>query len=168
MSQAVLDFERRDFFPLPHWGWIDVKHFALRPADAAPEDALAALVAHVRYRDNYATATSQDEDSVELHGPYWLRCLSVESYRHVSVDEGRVAITRFAALYCDEIERKAQYGIVDESVLPIFAGATECLMLRQLGEDAIHEWGWVLDDFTEIVVLDRDQGRLTLIVAAED
>ncbi|WP_406383985.1 hypothetical protein OHU25_41025 [Streptomyces sp. NBC_00117] len=40
--------------------------------------------------------------------------------------------------------------------------------LRELGDEAIHDWGRVHDYFHEFVVIDRSAGRITLIVAADD
>ncbi|WP_442023322.1 hypothetical protein [Nocardia sp. 2YAB30] len=40
--------------------------------------------------------------------------------------------------------------------------------LRDLGESALHDWGWVLWEFQELVLIDRTAGTLALVVAAID
>ena len=40
--------------------------------------------------------------------------------------------------------------------------------LKDLGDDAIHEWGGVLINFRELVLLDPSTGHLDLLVAAID
>jgi hypothetical protein len=78
---ASLTFVRRVFvnFRDGAYDWIDVKEFVVSTAQVSPREALALLLEHVRYRDSYVTGDSQDIDSVDLHGPYWLKNLSPES-----------------------------------------------------------------------------------------
>jgi hypothetical protein len=53
-------------------------------------------------------------------------------------------------------------------VLPVLTPGDEFFRLHDLGQAAAHDWGWVLTDFIELVVIDRSAPRLSLIVAAED
>lgn len=171
MIVASLTFIGREFRAFNgdgEYDWVDVKRFAMQPTSMSPRDALALLIGHVRFRDNYATATSHEEDSVELHGPYWLNRVSVSSYHDVSPELARQAFTNFASRYCTPEEAAPRVQLVEKHVLPLVAGATDLFQLQDLGQHAVHDWGWVLDDFTEVAAINRTSGQLALIVAAED
>jgi hypothetical protein len=48
------------------------------PAEVDDRSALAALVAHVQYRDSYAPSTFADANTI--HGPYWLHAISPQTF----------------------------------------------------------------------------------------
>lgn len=128
---------------------------------------MRSLVAHDRFRDNYATATSHD-DGGELHGPYELGAVDATSYETVDLGDVVVTFAKFAALYCNADEAVAQLRLFDSEVLPLIDKSTAFFRLRDLGEAAQHDWGWVLEHFTEVVAVGGLQGTVTLVVAAED
>ncbi|MER6262166.1 hypothetical protein ABT203_21720 [Streptomyces sp900105245] len=57
---------------------------------------------------------------------------------------------------------------VGTEVFARLAAADGIYYLRELGDEAIHDWGRVRDYFHEFVLIDRSAGRITLIVAADD
>lgn len=150
------------------YDWIDVKEFAVSPSHVAPNDALALLLGHVRYRDSYVTGDSQDINSVDLHGPYRLAHLSPRIYEPVKAADLDGALRVFMTRYCTEDEVIPRMARYENEVVPLLEGSTDWFRLPQLPESAQHEFGWVLDDFIEFVTLDRQSGRLLLIVAAAD
>ncbi|WP_254876131.1 hypothetical protein [Streptomyces sp. CAI-85] len=48
------------------------------------------------------------------------------------------------------------------------AAADGVYYLGELGDEAIHDWGRVHDEFHEFVIIDRAGEQLTLVVAADD
>jgi hypothetical protein len=151
------------------YDWVDVKHFALRPSGCRADEALGTLIAHVRFRDSYADEDSYEHDSVSIHGPYELASIGVASYEPVSADVARETLESFVMLYgggaADDADRMK---VMTTITSPVLDAADEIYRLRDLGDAARHEWGWVVRDFTELVAIDRSAGRLSLIVAAQD
>ena len=150
------------------YDWIDLKHFRIDPSTTSGVEALRLLIADVRFRDHYAEATSHEKDSEELHGRYWLRAISAASYTAIDHATAREVITKFAERYSSAERAAARVELVTDRVFPILDHADEFFRLKDLGNEAEHDWGWVLDDFTEIVVIDHERGRLSLVVASED
>ena len=148
--------------------WIDVKEFRCVPRDLDPSQALELLLAHARFRDTYVSGDSQEVDSVDLHGPYWLKELSSERYEPVAAREVDCALRDFAMRYSSEDEGRLRLARYEDEVAPLLIDATDWLRLAALPEEAQHEFGWVLEDFIEFVVHDGASGRLLLIVAAAD
>lgn len=167
----ALRYEGHELFRFPGRGafdWIDVKRFALEPPDLPGADALALLIGHDRFRDTYATATSHDEDGGELHGPYRLRCIEPASYERVDGETGLRILSTFARKRSTDEDVATREAVVIARVAPLLDAADDCYRLRDLGQDAAHDFGFILDDFTELVVVDRSAGRLAVIAAAED
>ena len=61
--------------------WVSIKLFVLS-ADTDDHAVLALLIRHVRYRDSYNG--TGDKDMETIHGPYWLRAITPESFFPVS------------------------------------------------------------------------------------
>lgn len=165
LDQVFVNF--RDFFKgsADHgFRWVDLKRFRLPPVAASDERLVNALIRHDQFRDDYAGG-GVDPGGVR-HGPYWLDRVTGDAYE--PVDE-RTAI--------DELHVWArQYGdlpptldaTLERDVYPPVRAATSRYRLKALGEDAHHDWGFVHDEFHELVVIDRDSTSMALLVAADD
>jgi hypothetical protein len=170
MAPVELRYVERTFAVLGdgYHDWIDVKHFALRPSTCPAGDALAGLLAHVRFRDTYAAKDSHEDNSVSIHGPFELASIGVESYESISSDAARETLRSFVTLYGAPAVHTDRLATMDAATARTLDAADEIFRVRDLGEAAHHEWGWVVRDFTELVAIDRTEGRLSLIVAAQD
>jgi hypothetical protein len=144
--------------------WINIKKFRL-PADASQDrDVLAALIADIQFRDDYAGGGVEPDGT--RHGPYWRRNVTDDAYRAVTEDEAAQALRSWADQH-GPLPRMLEDVLVRE-VAPVIRAATSCYELLDLGRDAFHDWGGVHIDFHEFIVIDRPKSTLALLVAADD
>jgi hypothetical protein len=144
--------------------WIDVKHFRLGGEQVDERAYLGALLSHPEYRDHYTSPDSVTD--VPIHGPYRLSEIEPSSFEER--DEASVSETlnewleRYGPVAPSEIEGNLQ------SVFDLLKTATSRFLLRDLGATAQHDFGWVLSDFCEFVIVDSNSEELALVVAAGD
>ena len=144
--------------------WLIVKRFAWDGAGDDPE-VLAALVGHRRYRDHYAGPNSHEEDAGNIHGPYWLTAITPAKFMSIGPDGATALVEEFCGLFgCPP--RPEVREEIGASVLSHFDGAA-CYRLGDL-PDSIHEWGFVLMEFRELVVISREAGEVLSVVMAID
>jgi hypothetical protein len=152
-----LRYEGHDLHPLPGRGafdWVDVKRFAVEPAGLAGADALTLLLDHPRFPDTYATAGSPDEDAGPRHGPCWLGSLAPAAYEPVDRETALRTVSAFTHRHDGDDETRGKGGdangdgepaaraaVVRAHVVPVVEAATERHRLRDLGPDALHDFG---------------------------
>jgi hypothetical protein len=145
--------------------WVSIKVFAL-PADIDDQSALAAMIAHVRYRDSYAG--TGDQDMVDKHGPYWLGAITPQTFTVADPTEAQALIRTWAGYYVrwHDADREA----MDREVYARIQRASVIYQLPDIRATAQHDWGEVVggDGFHEFVVIGRAAGELALIVASDD
>lgn len=143
--------------------WVDIKHFHL-PADVDDEAALALLIAHDTYGDNYAGGDPGTDP--ERHGSYWRRFISTASFVATDPDVELATLRAWASQWAEPPERiRAELAA---QVYPRLSAAGAVYRLRDLGRAAFHDWGGVHFDFHELVLIGRAAGTLDLLVAADD
>lgn len=145
--------------------WIAIKRFHLPAAETSPLEALGLLIRHPQYRDHYISPDSQS-DTGTAHGPYLLSSISVESFDPVRTADATAVLDGFLSLYGGPGEEGA--AGIRAQIQPLLDAATQVYRLRDLGSDAHHDAGWVLDDYNELVSVDLPGRSLTLLVAAGD
>jgi hypothetical protein len=156
-------------FPTPTahgYRWVDAKHLRLRAsAESGPDRALvAAVIGHEQFRDDYAGG-GVDPEGVR-HGPYWLRSITPDAYETVTAARGAQILRQW--LGPDE-EIPAQLAAdLRRDVFAAVSAADRVHCLRELGDDALHDWGGVHGEFHEFLLVDRRAARITLLVAADD
>jgi hypothetical protein len=165
-ADGQLAYQRKIFInPAVTRQWVSIKVFTV-PADVDDRSALAAMIAHVRYRDNYAG--TGDTDMVDKHGPYWLTAITPEAF--VVADPAAVdtVIRTWAGYYTPwpAADREA----MDREVYPRIHHATVIYQLPDIRAIAQHDWGDIVgsDGFHEYVTIDRTTGELALMVASDD
>jgi hypothetical protein len=170
MTSPKLCLRHRESVLLGECGydWVDVKQFSFTPPNAATEALLSALLADPAYRDHYAAPAEHDQGEHTLHGPYRVEAITAASFHECAVDEPIQTIRQFARRDATEREAEARVAKVDAKIEPLLRGATRALRLLELDESGQHDWGWVIDDFTEFVVIDDATADLLLVVAGED
>ncbi|MFC5183847.1 hypothetical protein [Actinomadura harenae] len=165
LDSSFINFRDFDFGEgsLHGYRWVDGRHFRLPPEVPDDRAALAALISHPQFRDTYDGAGVQDWPR---HGRWWLDRITPDTYEAVD-----------AAAVVDIIHSWAnQHGNVPEPLASrlrreIYAPtrkATGRYLLRQLPEDAFHDYGPIHIDYLELVLIDRSAGTLDLLVAADD
>lgn len=143
--------------------WFSVKRFAW---DGTGDDTavLAALIGHWRYRDHYASRDSHEQDAREIHGPYRLAAITPTEFVPVGPQGAAALVEEFCGLYgCPALEVREQ---IAASVLS-WLDRSSWYRLRDLPE-ALHEWGWVLMEFRELVAISRASGEVLSVVMAID
>ncbi|WP_440072416.1 hypothetical protein [Streptosporangium sp. OZ121] len=145
--------------------WVDVKHFRLAtPQDDEP--LLTALLSHQLYRDDYLGSDSW-KDGGPVHGPYRLDALSAASFEEIDQESACATIRTWAGRYADLPETIAHD--LEAEVYPLIRAATSRYRLRDLDETARDDdLGWILGEFHELVMIDRNEDSLTVIVASDD
>jgi hypothetical protein len=119
--------------------WVNVKRFRAPVPGAAAVVLLTELFAHPRYRDHYLSPDSETE--APIHGPYRLDAVTAASFDLVDRREAERSLREWVDHYPvrpDEIE-----GDLGE-VFGDVASGTAWYRLRELGEPAQHDFGWVL------------------------
>jgi hypothetical protein len=144
--------------------WLSVKRFAWDGTGDTPA-VLAALIRHQRYRDHYAARDSHEEDSGNIHGPYWVDAITPAEFVPIGPDAAAAAVEEFCGLFgCPprpEVREQIEAAVLSRLERVV------CFRLREL-PDAVHEWGFVLREFRELVVISRTDCVVLLVVMAID
>jgi hypothetical protein len=165
-ASAFISFRDYTFHDVRSHGyrWVDVKQLRLPPESVADGDLLAALIGHEQFRDDYAGGGVLPEGT--RHGPYWLRLVTPDGYEAVSSAWSTHVLGEWANQLGDvpvALTERLRQVVFDH-----LASADQIYYLSGLGNEAIHDWGGVHDQFHEFVLIDRSEGRITLLVAADD
>ncbi|MDJ1643984.1 hypothetical protein [Streptomyces pakalii] len=144
--------------------WVDIKRLRFFAESVDDRELLAALVGHEQFRDDYAGGGVLPDGP--RHGPYWLRLITPDLYESIS-QEKAVQILREWVDPLWDVPTALETDLQQE-VFARVAAADGIYCLRELGDEAIHDWGRVHDSFHEFVLVDRAAGQVTLIVAADD
>ncbi|MFD9327712.1 hypothetical protein [Streptomyces sp. NPDC060065] len=164
-ESAFINFRRYVPDPKEHgFRWVDVKQLRFSAESVDNRGLLAALIGHEQFRDDYAGGGVLPEGL--RHGPYWLRLITPDLYEPIS-QEKAVQILREWVDPLWDVPTELEADLQREVFARLFA-ADGIYYLRELGDDAIHDWGRVHDYFHEFVLIDCSAGRITLIVAADD
>jgi hypothetical protein len=167
MNGDELEYIGRDLvkFGDRSYRWIDIKRFALATQPQTPAKALDLLLRHVRYRDHYTSADSQDRDSETLHGPYKLDHIMTASFEPLDAEQAVNAGSDFVSLHGGTTEETR--ATLDQVVFPLVREMSVWFRLPDVGATAHHDFGWVLTDFMELVLIDIPSRRLVLLVAGQ-
>lgn len=165
-ASAFINFRNYKFQdPRSHgYRWFDIKHLRILAESVEAQELLAALIGHDQFRDDYAGGGVLPEGS--RHGPYWLRLVTPDVYEAVSQEKSARILWGWANKLGDmpaRLEAELQQEVFDR-----LAAAEHIYYLSGLGDEAIHDWGRVHEDFHDFVLIDRSAGRVTLLVAADD
>ncbi|WP_280270700.1 hypothetical protein [Nocardia wallacei] len=144
--------------------WIDGKVFHFDTSELDDVDVLEALVSTTEFRDDYIGG-GVDPGGV-VHGPYRLDRISPESYTRVGANDVSDVIDRWLAR-CGEISSDLRREISDRIIIPAESAAS-CYILGDLGESATVGYADIHNEFHEIVLVDRSERRVHLIVASDD
>ncbi|MEU6158510.1 hypothetical protein [Streptomyces sp. NPDC047130] len=164
-GDTFINFRRSMPDPKEHgFRWVDIKQLSFSAESADGRELLAALIGHEQFRDDYAGGGVLPDGT--RHGPYWLRSITPDLYGSIG-QEKAVRIIR------DWVEplRNVPTDLEEDLQREVFArvaAADDIYYLAELGDEAIHDWGRVHDQFHEFVLVDRSTGRITLLVAADD
>lgn len=145
--------------------WVDIKRFSVASAMTSDEAILEAVIRTPQYRDHYTTPDSQS-DTGTLHGPYLLSCIAASVFEKCGRDRGLEVMREFSHLF-DVQPSPDVRGELDTLVFEPLAAASAVFRLKELS-DAQHEFGWVLDEFRELIVISADRTEVVLLVAAID
>jgi hypothetical protein len=140
------------------WVWMD--HYRL-PVAVDDQDALAAMIEHELFGDNHAGGDPGDDPT--RHGPYWRDRISVDSYEVVEAGTAESVLRTWA----DEVNPPPDKVLDDlDATYRLLHTADRVYRLRDLGEEAQHDWGATLDTFHEFVLI--SPGKLTVVIAGSD
>ncbi|SEP77334.1 hypothetical protein [Lentzea albida] len=136
------------------WVWLD--HYRLAAVD--DQDALAAMIDHELFGDNHAGGDPGDDPT--RHGPYWRDRVRTADYEPVPAEAAESVLRTWAVTPPAEVldDLHATYRRLH--------AAERVYRLRDLGTEAQHDWGWVLDSFEEFVLI--GPGTLTVVIAGSD
>lgn len=147
----------------PTLAWFDAKRFQVAPGSSDAQ-VLDALIRHPYYRDTYVTPNAHLDDE-PVHGPYLHEHISVASYRPLSVARAERMVRAYAARHGLPRERAFTF---EQRILGPIRSATSAYRLPVLGDEARYAFGWILEDFHEVVAIDARSGDVTLLVMAID
>jgi hypothetical protein len=178
VSNLLAQIERttRVFFKDGSWRWVNVKRFHVT-GPGADRELLGALITNPSYRDYYTSPDSETPDPV--HGPYELSRISIDLFVPLNKTETLEALRAWTREWaypdrCDaswpwDIESPAPSIDGDATIVRnLVAAAATRYRLADLGPDAHHGLGWVLGEFLELVLVNRANDQLSLVVASRD
>ena len=172
--------------------WLDAARFAVSGTPSGSLDVLRALLGHDQYTDHYTMAIDvagrrdataeptgdHDDDqqprrsSPSLHGPYFADFITPASFEHLDAPACLAAITRWleeAGGDPDQLVPPADELRGD--LTPLLATVetfADVYRLRQLPDEAVHEYGFVVQPYIEFVGLDADRRNLWLVAGGTD
>ena len=132
------------------------------------ETALASLLAHPRYRHDYASPmpdTDADFVMTEVHGPYPLDNIDQGRFHKITADDAATRLRDWAADHDDD---PSSYAGLDKHLISLVETVATIYLLDDFRDGGEHDYGWILGAFLELVVIDRPQSTLTLLVATSD
>ncbi|MEU4314483.1 hypothetical protein [Nocardia sp. NPDC024068] len=144
--------------------WIDVKSFSIPQISASDDRLIAKLIEQEQFRDDYVGGGVDPKGT--HHGPYRIECVSSDSYMHVESGYALDLITDWID-GCGVVPESLMLD-VESNVLLRMRAATAIFELRDLGDSAVGDYGFIHGEFHELVVIDRNAGSLHLIIAADD
>jgi hypothetical protein len=156
-GHLFIDFANRTY------QWVDIQRFQL--AELVDDDAaiVTALIEHDRFGNDYA---GQPGDSPERHGPYWRDRITLDCYDPIGIEDAERQLRTWAEQFAPVPEHLRPE--LQREVYQPLRPADRLYQLRDLGQAAFHDWGGVHNEFHELVLIDRVNRTLTLIVAADD
>ena len=143
--------------------WVDIQRSRL--TDEADDDGtlLAALIDHKLFGDDHAGGDAGDNP--ERHGPYWRELITPASYELIHTGDAEQHLRQWAEQHAPLMaDRLADM----EQVYRLLHTTQRAHRLRDLGPDAFHDWGGVHGEFHELVLVDRQNMTLSVVVAADD
>ncbi|WP_394614475.1 hypothetical protein JNUCC0626_31935 [Lentzea sp. JNUCC 0626] len=156
----TLTYARTEFinFKDGSYEWVYIDHYDLPAVD--DQRALVAMIEHERFGHDYAGG-DPGEDTTR-HGPYWRDRISVDSYELVEAAAAEAELRAWAT----GVPHPDWVFDAMEGVYRQLHAADRVYRLRDLGEQAQHDWGGVLFEFSEFVLIGA--GTLTVVVAGLD
>jgi hypothetical protein len=148
----------------PAYRWVSIKHLRLSAGSVGDRELLAALIAHEQFRDDYAGGGVLPDGP--RHGPYWLREITPDVYEALDREKSARILREWANQFKDVPTELA--ADLKQEVFDRLAAAEHIYYLRELDDEAIHDWGRVHSDFHEFVLIDRAAKEIALLVAADD
>jgi len=163
---AFIDFRNYKFQDSRSHGyrWVDIKHLRIPTEIGDAQELLAAVIGHAQFRDDYAGGGVLPEGL--RHGPYWLRLVTSDVYEAISREKSAHIVRGWVKQFGD-VPHRLEVSLQRE-VFDRLASADHIYYLSGLGDEAIHDWGRVHEDFHDFVLIDRSAGRVTLLVVADD
>jgi hypothetical protein len=108
--------------------WVDVQRFRLREAVSADGALLAALIAHERFGNDYATRPG---DNPERHGPYWRDRITPACYDPIDSDTAERHVRAWAGRFAPVPEHLRPE--LERAVYQPLRAADRVYQLRDLG-----------------------------------
>ena len=138
--------------------WAQLVEFTISDGQIVPQDALTSLLQHPRYRE-YWGGYRLTTDGNLTHGPFPLDAIAVESFAPSDLVLVVELLLGFAAIEpLNPDLAKAWQRLVERAL----AGRPEAWHLSH------HDWGWVVSEFVELVVIERETRMLRLLIAGID
>ncbi|MET8797686.1 hypothetical protein ABZV91_14755 [Nocardia sp. NPDC004568] len=173
-TSADLEYEGTSFinfrdFDFPEGGnpsrqWIDIKQFTITAPPPADRDLLSALIGDQQFRDDYIGGGVDPQGT--RHGPYWIDRITPDSYTPASADSVIALVTRWVD-QCGIVPDALRQAI-DQEVFKPARTATHIVTLPRLDASAVNDYGFIHNEFHEIITIDTVGRTLRLTVAADD
>ena len=162
-----LTFETRERHSFTHepWRWIVTWTYSIADANCSDRDLISSLLLddHFAYSFIVPEPHPMIGDS-KVHGPYKIPDLGPDSFSEITVRDAEQLLHSFLS--------KAQppatgNDIGLSSVLDNLSSAS-CVMRLETLPDARHELAFMLGDFTDLLVIDRQSQRVVEVVMGYD
>lgn len=153
------------------WGWIDFFIFSFASSSEVigePSNIIGNVLNHKNYRHGYISPYDPDVDEGPIHGPYKLENLQVEDFQVVSWNDLLQAIKLWISH-----PHYSEPNDTDLQALMSFVnhhGTSNPLVYKLVKSrnDTEHEFGWILSEFEEFVIINYQQHRVIVAVWGVD
>ncbi|MFF0531333.1 hypothetical protein ACFYT3_23470 [Nocardia amikacinitolerans] len=165
-GQSFINFRNYEFAEggSHRFRWIDLKKFELQSPELGDRSILEALTSTPEFPDDYVGGGIDPEGL--RHGPYWLDRISADAYQLTERSSALDLLERWLA-GCGVIPQSLRIE-VDRQVLDPIRQSTSCYVLEELGDSAANDYADIHVEFHEIVVIDRVEKHVVLVVATDD
>jgi hypothetical protein len=134
-----------------------------RSPSSTTEDFIRSLIDRYEYHDPFKGPMLRSVDpSLDIHGPYRLSALGPRDF--VLVSQGDVSKALSEVLDAIDVPQE------DPRLSLVCDALDKATVLLRLTapESARHQTGWILNDFMEFVLIDRQAGVLRQLIIAQD
>ncbi|WP_280306310.1 hypothetical protein [Nocardia neocaledoniensis] len=144
--------------------WIHVTPFDLTAPDAPDAEIIAAVMDSVPYRNGHIGGGVDPLGTI--HGPFRIECMTVTDYEPLAT---AVAVERFDRWVDVDLTASAEFTqILAEVVHRRLRAADAVYFLRDLGDDALCDYGRIHGEYNEFLTVDRPRREVALILAGDD
>jgi hypothetical protein len=152
--------------------FVDVKLFQLTAITTSADNQaiLSVLVSHPNYRDSYLSPYNPEPPYGNEHGPFTVEKISVADYQLSNPVEFRRHV--FQVIQTPDeappVAYETEYAAALAYTTQLPLEQCDIFAFTKLRGQDEHEFGWILEHFTEFILIDHHVQQVLVYVCGED